>query len=142
MKRRNETQVDPVWALQEGAAILKSALDPYGFRFKLIDHGTSSGGKFAAGEFRKKQRRVELHFRYSLGLVRYHEGDLSLSHENFLKGLGVWGRHHYPGFTSDPVEPFRQLRDDLREFAGDFLQGKMDQFKQLALRYQPVDPCF
>lgn len=126
--------MDPVQAIREGAAILETVVAKHGFAFNLRKHGPSSGGPFAEGEFLNGERRLEFHFRHSLGLVRYHVGSASLTHEEFLKGLGVWGRHRYPGFTDDPLEPFRQLRDDLAEFAADFLEGRVDGFKAIASR--------
>ena len=126
--------MDPEGAIRDGAAILEPLMSRNGFKFSLVNKGPSSGGFFAEGEFRNGDRRLEFHFRHSLGLVRYHVGDSSLSHEEHMKCLGVSGRHHYPGFTDDPLEPFRQLRLDLEEFAEDFLKGETGHFSTLAAR--------
>lgn len=132
MAKKPPERIDPEWAIREGAAILRPLMSKHWFRFELCAKGGSSGGSFAAGEFRGWNRRLEFHFRYSLGLVRFHMGKASLSHEEYLRGLNVWGRNHYPGFTDDPLEPFRQLLSDLQEFGGDFLAGRRDHFMRLA----------
>ncbi len=65
---------------------------------------------------------MELHVRDSLGLVRYHLGSHSASHEYYMKELGAWPRCEYPGFPNDPLDPFERLAHDLR-FAGEFMSG-------------------
>jgi hypothetical protein len=65
---------------------------------------------------------LELHVRDSLGLVRYHLGSHSASHEYYMKELGAWPRCEYPGFSNDPLDPFERLAHDL-SFAGEFMSG-------------------
>lgn len=94
----------------------------HGFRFQFREEGRGAGGNFASGEFVCEDRRLELHFRGSLGLVRYHVGDQSASHESYMRELGVWDQRHYPGFSEDPAAAFHDLAHDLG-LAHDFLSG-------------------
>src|SRR5262249_8274834 len=91
-------------------------------RFVFRESGSGSGGPFAYGEFVRGDRRLELHVRESLGLVSYHLGLHSVSHEYYMKELGVWQQCQYPGFPSDPADPFERLAHDLN-FAGEFMSG-------------------
>src|SRR5215472_12168733 len=74
----------PVETLAEGCKILDSILVPSGFRFISGQAGKSSGGHFASGGYVRDERRLELHFRYSLGLVSYHFRELTASHESVI----------------------------------------------------------
>ena len=65
---------------------------------------------------------MELHVRHGLGLVRYHVGPHSTSHEYYMNELGVFSRCEYPGFPNDPLDPFVRLAHDL-SFAGEFISG-------------------
>ncbi len=132
MARKPPKVVDPVWAIREGAAILAPYLNLFGFKFTLVGQGSSSGGTWAEGEFRSGERRLEFHFRNSLGQVVYHVGNLRLSHEVYMRALGAWESRNYPGFTDDPLEPFRQLLQDMRSFTGDFVMGQTEEFVRVA----------
>jgi hypothetical protein len=112
----------PKEALLDGAKILDAVLLPKGFRFQFRKEGKGSGGNFAWGEFVREDRRLELHFRQSLGLVRYHVGDQSAFHESYMRELGVWDQCRYPGFSEDPAAAFHDLAHDLG-LADDFLSG-------------------
>jgi hypothetical protein len=125
--------INPKDALVEGAKILKAALSPYGFRFRFRGSGRGSGGNFASGAFVRGNRQLELHFRWSLGLVRYHADKASASHEFYMRELGVWDRCQYPGFSDDPNDAFRGLGHDLG-FAQDFLTGSALILHQAAKR--------
>jgi len=57
--------------LKAGVEILDSFMESLGFVYTQISAGAGSGGSFASGEFRRGDRRLELHFLYSLGLVTY-----------------------------------------------------------------------
>ena len=105
--------VDPKEALLDGAKILDPVLLPKGFQFQFRKEGKGSGGNFAWGEFVRKDRRLELHFRQSLGLVRYHVGDQSASHESYMQELGAWDQCRYPGFSEVPAAAFHDLAHDL-----------------------------
>lgn len=129
--------MDPVEILNAGSKVLDPIMVPHGFTFVLTERGKSSGGRFACGEYRHANRRLELHFRWSLGLVTYHVGDVSLKHEDYTRavaGVGkVQGKNAYPGFSEDPLDGFRHLREDLERFGGIFLKGSDDEFKTLRL---------
>ena len=110
--------------LQAGARILDPILTPLGFEFGLASEGRSSGGHFASAQFACGERRIEFYFRWSLGLVAYHFGEMTIAHEAYV--WAVTGKRHagaYPGFSDDPLEAFRGLASDLQEFFGVFLKG-------------------
>jgi hypothetical protein len=120
---KRKITVDPKEALFEGVKIVGPLMASNGFTFHFRDEGSGSGGKFAWGEFVRKDRRLELHFRHSLGLVRYHVRKASVSHEAYMRELGVWAQCRYPGFSDNPMDAFHDLAHDL-QFAGDFLSGR------------------
>jgi hypothetical protein len=123
--------------LQRGADILTSVLGPHGFRFGIVSSGSGSGGAFANGEFVRGDRRLELHFRYSLGLVTYHIGPLSLAHDDYLRALlGRSSAGHYPGTSHEPLAGFELLRQDLVEHCSDFVIGTGEQFRQCLERHR------
>ena len=74
------------------------------------------------GEFVRDNRWLEIHFRDSLGLVRYHIGNHSASHESYRRALGVRDQCKYPAYSDDPLDAFRDLGHDL-VFADDFFTG-------------------
>ncbi len=81
-------------------------------------------GVFASGDFVRGDRRLELHFRHSVGLVKYHMGSHSASHEAYMREvLGGHAGNRYPGFSDDPLDGFHHLAHDLGNFASDFLIG-------------------
>ena len=127
--------MDPLGELERGACELAVTLGPAGFAFVLLDSGRSSGGTFASGEFRRKDRRLEVHFRWSLGLVSYHVGADSLAHEDYVRAVqsihGIQGVPEYPGFSDDPQAGFRGLRIDLERFGRVFISGTVDEFGRL-----------
>jgi hypothetical protein len=119
--------------LEAGVAILTPAMYRHGFSFASLGGGEGSGGDYAAGEFRKQAgelRRLELHFRQALGLVAYHLGDITISHSDYMRALEA--RNRYPGFSSDPLDGFRHLLDDVERYAHDFLEGSGSEFKHCA----------
>ena len=125
----------PREVLDKGAAELATVLEPAGFLF--IDGGeqSGSGGVSATGDFIRDDRRLELHVRSSLGLVRYHFGDYAVSHEDLVRGVRgterIAGPSEYPGFSDDPLAAFRHLRADLERFGGVFLTGGAKAFRAL-----------
>lgn len=116
-------------------AELAEVLGPAGFQFATTADGESSGDSFAIGEFRRADRRLELHFRNELGLVRYHFGEESLSHQDYVRGVRALDRlseePEYPGFSDEPMAAFRHLRHDLDRFGGVFLHGGAKAFRAL-----------
>ena len=121
----------PVETLAEGCKILDSILVPSGFRFISGQAGKSSGGHFASGAYVRNERRLELHYRYSLGLVSYHFRELTASHESVIRALGVYGNHQYPGFSDAPLDAFVHLRNDLETFFQIFIAGSDEALSSL-----------
>jgi hypothetical protein len=116
--------MNPEEILRAGAEILRPVMQPSGFVFVQEQSGGSSGGDFARGDFVRGDRRLELHLRHSLGLVTYHVGPYSATHDAYMRELlGGRGGNRYPGFSDDPLDGFRHLAHDLANFAGDFLTG-------------------
>jgi len=125
----------PEEAIEQGRKILEPVLAVNGWRFVPGSTGTGSGGHFAQAEFVRDDRRLELHFRWSLGLVTYHVGELALSHEAYMEALlGRHGASRYPGFSADPIDGFRDLAADLQEHCMDFVVGPGDEFRRCVER--------
>lgn len=120
---------DPERTLLRGSELLKPTFSEHGFVFAQIGADRGSGGPFASAEFRRNGRRCELHFRWSLGLVTYHIGTESISHEEYMCSvLGKPNLSHYPGFSSDPLDAFHHLREDLQNYCKEFLEGSDEIF--------------
>src|SRR5271155_1569276 len=117
-RKSGPPSVVPSEALREGAAILESVLVPLGFQFRFGGDGKGSGGTYAWGDFARGDRRLEIQFRHSLGLVRYHLGTVSASHDSYMTELGVREKCKYPGYSDDFRDAFRDLAHDL-SFAQD-----------------------
>jgi hypothetical protein len=124
--------ISPKVSLLEGADTLAKVL-PKDFNFQFHGGGKSSGGNYAWGEFVRGDRKLEIHVRGNLGLVRYHVGAESASHESYMRELGVRERCHYPGFSEDPRDAFQGLAHDLA-FADDFLTGTAALLRQAAMK--------
>jgi hypothetical protein len=125
----------PSEILRSGSDLLESILVPEGFSFVATGGGSSSGGEFASGEFRTGNRRLELHFRFSLGLVTYHVGAVALSHDEYVRAVRALDQvatsSSFPGFSDDWAPQFQALADDLRCFGERFLRGSADGFAEL-----------
>ncbi len=107
--------------MTEGATHLASVLDPLGFTFRVVRTGPSSGGPFCEAEFAGVNRRVELHFRHSVGMVRWHIGDISASHGAYMEALGRSAS--YPRSQDDEMEAFGCLARDFSLIRTDFIEG-------------------
>jgi hypothetical protein len=125
----------PKELLERGLPELAAVLEPAGFIFIDGGEGSDSGGPFASGDFLSRDRRLEIHVRSALGGVRYHFGDYSVSHEDFVRGVRgterIEGPSEYPGFSNDPLAGFRHLRADLERFGAVFLRGGAKAFRAL-----------
>lgn len=108
--------------LSAGAAIVAPTLVANEFAWIAGSSGQSSGGAFASGAFVRGERSLELHFRYSLGLVTYHIGDLAVSHADYMAHTGHRRDAKYPGFSDDPMDAFRSLAYDLANYCQGFSQ--------------------
>ena len=118
------TEVDKVIdTLRQGNLILETTLGPAGFRFEPLAAGKGSGGDFASGRWTRGDRGIEIHFRRSLGLVRYWIGRTSMSHSELVDALNQKSSAKYPGYSIDPLDGFRDLRNDLELFGVPFLTG-------------------
>jgi hypothetical protein len=115
-------RIDPKTILTDGSLIIERVLGLHGFKFQFGSEGPSSGGRYACGRFVRDDRILELHFRYSLGMVSYAIAGHSASHEFYMRELGVLQNCRYPGFSQDPLAAFEDLAHDL-EFAKDFVAG-------------------
>jgi hypothetical protein len=122
-------KMNPKEELIKGVRELEAILQPYGFKFVLEAEGLSSGGRSASGAFVSGNKRLELHFRYSLGLVSYQIANIKIDHSDYIKALG--GKGSYPGFSDKPIDAFRHLADDLKKYGELFLQGDKTKFEEL-----------
>ena len=125
----------PIETLRAGVEVLRPVLEPHGFIFHEGAAGASSGGAFASGTFERGERKIEISFRYSLGLVRYRIGASVIDHENFLRLSGQWSSHKYPDFGGTPINSFTALASDLSAFFADFLSGPGEHFKAVVAEY-------
>ncbi len=125
----------PKELLERGLVELAAVLEPAGFVFIDAGDASGSGGPSASGEFLRRDRRLEIHVRFSLGPVRYHFGDYAVSHEDLVRGVRgtdrIDGPSEYPGFSDDPLAGFRHLRADLERFGAVFLTGGAKAFRAL-----------
>jgi hypothetical protein len=121
-------------SLANGNKILGPFMTARGYAYDQGTAGRSSGGNFTSGAYEREDRKLEIHYRHGLGLVTYLVGLDSLQHEAFMRALlGPEGGNHCPGFSTDPLVSFRDLLFDLEHFAGDFLGGGGQIFKQCVL---------
>jgi hypothetical protein len=126
--------VTPEAILHRGCELLDAPLLAHGFHLAPIFAGTGSGGRFAACKYIRGDRCLEMHYRYSLGLVTYHVGQTSLDHEGYMRVLDVRDKCAYPDFPKEPLDSFRGLVRDLESYCSVFLSGTDDQFRALVER--------
>lgn len=120
---------NPAEILEHGCAILDAVLRRDGFKREQIVSGKGSGGDFATTLYLNGNRKLVLHFRFSLGLISYHFGLATISHEAFMKAaLGPKGGNKYPGFSDQPLSAFRDLAYDLETHCSSFLTGNESEF--------------
>jgi hypothetical protein len=127
-------QSDAIKQLEAGRAILGPILAAHGFIWVSGSRGHGSGGPFDSGEYVRGDRRLELHFRYSLGLVTYHIGEISISHQDYMRHTGRRALAQYPSVSTDALDGFRDLAHDLSNFGDDFFSGDGSSFKDAALK--------
>jgi hypothetical protein len=132
----NDTShLTPLESFEAGRKILRPVFLAHFFVFIGGSMGSSSGGTFADGAYVRWRSRFKFHFRHSLGLVTYHVGKVSLSHDDYMWALvGKGGGNRYPNFSNDPLQQFRDLRYDLENYCQDFLGGSGKQFLECAKR--------
>ena len=112
--------------LYKGRSYIDTIMKQHGFVWEQMASGNSSGGNFDSGRYVNGNRSLELHFRFSLGLVTYHMGDISISHEDYMRHIAPRGAAEYPGFSDEPLSAFSHLANDLSKYASDFLSGTGD----------------
>ena len=130
----NSEPIKPLETLAHGCNVLDPILQAHGFRLVPGPVGVGSGGSFASCSYVRDTRLLELHFRYSLGMVTYHIGEASLDHETLMRMLGVRDKSSFPDFTKEPLDSFRNLARDIENYCSDFLSGNGDQFRDLWLK--------
>jgi hypothetical protein len=124
---------NPLEILREGCTVLDPLLRSHGFSFEEGPFGPSSGGPFASGVYVNGNRKLEIHFRFSLGLVTYRFDGRSVDHEGYMRAvLGNAGGSRYPDFSDDPLSGFKNLAYDLENFASAFLTGDFKEFARCA----------
>jgi hypothetical protein len=115
--------------LEVGMRILCPLMEAHGFKQSNQESGKGSGGAYASAEWIRGNRKLEIHFRHTLGLVRYHVGEVSLSHEEYMWAVtGERWSTQYPGFSDDPVDGFRHFAADLSRHGSSFLADPDDNF--------------
>ena len=120
---------NPEETLLQGSEFLKPLFTKYGFIFVPLEKGKSSGGPFASASFNRGDRKLEFHFRFSLGMVTYHLGAESITHQEYMCSvLGKPNLSRYPGFSNDPLDAFWDLHDDVENHCIEFLEGTNDAF--------------
>lgn len=125
--------LDPMDVLMKGQEILDEVLVPNGFEFRVEGSGRGSGGDFAWGSYIRDDRRLELHVRYSLGLVTYHVGSHSIGHMDLMECIaGLKNDTEYPRVSADPLDGFRHLKSDLQRYGSDFFEGTEELFGSYA----------
>lgn len=111
----------PLDHMREGLLVLRAQMEPLGFVARIVGSGPSCGGPWAEGELANGSRRIELHFRHGVGLVRYHAGKLNASHTAYLAALSQTERARFPGFPETPLAAFENLAHDFGLIQDDFL---------------------
>ena len=121
--------------MRAGAALLEPKLSPHGFVFRMSNvWPVTSGGSAADACFERDNRAIHFSFRYSLGLVKYQKGEIALTHEQYMRALGLRSVARYPGFSSDPMAAFADLASDL-QYCDAFLLDSGTAFSILAGEY-------
>ena len=124
----------PVDFLRMGCDLLNPVMHRHDFSFKYGPAGQGSGGSYVSGMYVNGNRKLEIHFRLSLGLVTYHFGKISLDHESYMHALvGTNGGNRHPGFSEDPLDGFKGLVFDLDNFASAFLNGNFEEFSRCVI---------
>ena len=123
----------PSEILRKGCAVLDPVMKEYGFSFLEERAGRGSGGPFASAAYVRSDWKLEISFRFSLGLVTYQFGETCIDHEAYMRAvLGESRGNRYPGFSDDPLSAFQDLAFDLRNFAKAFLEADSCQFARYA----------
>jgi len=104
-------------------------MEANGFHWEDGWSGEGSGGSSDSGGYIKADRKLELHFRWSLGMVTYHIGPSCILHKDYMWSVAGKGNASYPGFSKNPIDGFRHLAEDLKKYGADFLSGSGAEFE-------------
>jgi hypothetical protein len=124
--------------LDAGRGLLDPVLEPLGYVYERTNSGAGSGGSYAVGRYTQAERAIELHCRYSLGIVRYLIGDDAVDHRDWVGFLGV--RSAYPGYSDTAVGGFEHLAEDLAGVCAPLVRGECDQEFQACVARLGEDP--
>lgn len=119
--------MNPAKDLKAGKEMLNDLMTKYGFEYRDVDSGESSGGLYASGCFERGDRRVMFSVRWSLGLVYYKIGDMTFKHEDYMRAAGI--SNQYPGFSKSISVAFEHLFSDLKANLL-FLEGTDEEVKE------------
>ncbi len=126
-------EFDPGKQLEAGVAILDPLMTDNGFTFAYEGAGAASGGRSASGSYSRDDRRLDLHYRWGLGVVRYHIGQHALDHADYMKLLGTYPDSQWVRVAMDKtLDGFHRLLHDLQRFCQDFVSGDGTEFVRLA----------
>jgi len=131
MWRAEVVSMTPTEHLDLGRRALEPVMAGAGFAWRPKGAGLGSGGAFAAGGYHRGGRALTFSFRFSLGVVVYHHGPLTLTHDDYIRVVAPGGRGAYPGFSEDPQRGFTALAQDLRRYCGVFLGGSNEELSAL-----------
>lgn len=132
--------MNPREILEHGRAVLDSVLLSHGFAFEPGVAAVGSGGAFARGAYVRGSHRLEFSVREHLGEVVYRVGPTLISHEELMRVIAGPRRAKYPGFSDDPLDGFRGLKDDLEQYGKAFLRTVDEDFHAFAARAVATQP--
>jgi hypothetical protein len=131
-------EIRPAEWLREGCSVLAPNLESHGFRLGQQKVGNGSGGHFAEVRWTRGEQYLELHVRYSLGLVTYGWDGESFRHADYMSWRQVRGQ--YPGYGTDPIDGFRHLAADLNGAAAPLLTMTKTEFVEVASAIHALPP--
>ena len=132
--------MEPTEFLERGHEILAPLMDLNGFVFERGLAGSGSGGPFARGAYVRGEHRLEFSVRHALGEVTYRVGKTVITHEDLMRVVAGPRRAQYPGFSDDPLDGFRHLRNDLELHGKAFLRTMDEDFHAFAERALQTKP--
>lgn len=123
-----------------GRELLDPVLAAHGFAFDEAKAAARSSASVARGAYVRDDRRLELGYRNGLlDVVVYQVGDRVLTHDAYMHAvLGPVGSNMFPAMAGDPLDGFRYLAHDLRNYAHAFLTGPASHFVLIADRAAAV----
>ena len=124
----------------EGRALLDPILAAHGFTFDEAKAAERSTNVIARGAYVRDDRRLELGYRHgALDVVVYQVGERVITHDAYMAAvLGPVGSNMFPALAGDPLDGFRYLAHDLRNYAHVFLTGSATHFGHIADRAAAV----